>query len=84
MTASNADDTFGFTVKAAGQEGCQAAADNDWGLWLPHQCDDWLIAAGPNRAEVLTAARDFRTQLDHAIAAIEAGKPLNYDDPAAW
>jgi hypothetical protein len=54
----------------------------DWSLSLPHQCGEWGIWGGP-REDVLDAARRFRTELDQAIAALEAaGDPPGVAEPA--
>ena len=45
--------------------------DTEWALALPHQCGDWEIWDGP-RDDVLAAAYRFRTELDAAIAVMEA------------
>lgn len=45
--------------------------DHGYGVYLPHSCDEWVIASG-DREQVLEQARAFRAELDAAITAIEA------------
>jgi hypothetical protein len=42
----------------------------EWALWLPHDCDEWIIAHG-TATEVLEAGRRFRDAIDAALAHIE-------------
>lgn len=71
-----------FYVKRAGQpdgEPVQSGAHEDtgslyasyfdWALYLPHQCDAWVIADG-ERDWVIGAARRFREELDEAIRVL--------------
>jgi len=46
------------------------AAEDEWALFLPHQCGCWDIGFG-TREDVLTAAREFRAGLDEAIRRLE-------------
>lgn len=48
-----------------------AVDDEDYGLFLPHSCDEWVIAAGSDKETVLADARAFRAELDAAIAVLE-------------
>ena len=59
-----------------------------WALWLPHDCDEWVIASG-SADEVLAAGRQFRDAIEKALRHIEAqehesldaeGYTLAYDD----
>lgn len=52
---------------AAGRD---ARAPGTWALYLPHQCDEWAIGSG-TCDEVLAAAKQFRAELDEAIAVLE-------------
>lgn len=72
-----------FYVKRPGQEdgepvgepgssdfGSTGAYEDEWALYLPHQCDAWDIASG-DRETTLAEARAFRAELDRAIAVLE-------------
>ena len=79
--------SYGLTIKPPGDEdGARFSYSDDsdleklgeayvanWALELPHQSDQWMIAQG-SREEVLEAAREFRAELDGAIAALESAK----------
>lgn len=75
-----------FYVKRPGQDegqpvgepgehdfGSTDANPDDWALYLPHQCDAWEISYG-DREGVLADAREFRDELDKAIAVLEQGE----------
>jgi hypothetical protein len=63
--------SFGIETHRVGEEGNEAAADGDWAIYLPHQCDDWIVARSQDREAMLDAARQFRAELDQAISEIE-------------
>jgi len=48
--------------------------DGDWSVFLPHHCDEWIIATG-DRESVLAEARRFRAELDAAIGTLEGSAP---------
>jgi hypothetical protein len=62
---------FEMQVHKAGEPGRQWAAKADWAVSLPHQCDDWVIAADPDRVWVLSEVRRFRDEVNQAIAVLE-------------
>lgn len=43
----------------------------DYAIWLPHQCDEWIVACG-SKEHVLAKARDFLASVKAAIEALEA------------
>ena len=45
--------------------------DGDWAIWLPHQCDEWIIASDPDLEAFLECARRFRAELSSAIRSLE-------------
>lgn len=42
-------------------------------VWLDHSCQEWIIAAGPDRAAVAAEVRAFADRLLAAAAEIEVG-----------
>ena len=68
-------DGFGLKVRRPGDPLEISAGDDDWALYLPHRCDEWVFEASPDRALVLAAARRLRGELDAAIAELETPRP---------
>jgi hypothetical protein len=44
-----------------------------WSVVLPHQCDEWTIAEGEDKAEVLRALWLFKLEIEDAIRELEGG-----------
>lgn len=40
--------------------------DGEWAVWLPHDCDEWVIAHG-DRPAVIAKLTQFRDAVDDAI-----------------
>ena len=64
-------DPFGFELIPLGT-GDQDSRPDAWTVYLPHQCDSWVIAEDPDHRKVLAGLQRFRTELDHVIAELEA------------
>lgn len=52
--------------------GTPDALEEEWALYLPHQCDAWDIASGDHET-TLAEAKTFRADLDRAIEVLEQG-----------
>jgi hypothetical protein len=65
--------SFGFRVSDNREDNELYQDDQgpDFEVSLPHQCDQWTIAAG-DRAYVLRSLRQFRDELDKVIAEVDA------------
>ncbi len=69
----NDEPPFGFKLARPGAKQWDRPYDSaawDWVLYLPHSCDEWIIATGPDKAKVLREAERFRAELDSAIARL--------------
>lgn len=68
--------SFGFETWQPGARGRPVGVREDmWAIGLPHQCDDWAIAAGDDHAAVIAEAERFRDELGMAIERLRALPP---------
>lgn len=60
--------------------GTTDALEDEWALYLPHQCDAWDIASG-DLATTLAEARKFRADLNQVIRLLEENEPPREPGP---
>ncbi len=70
-------DRYGTAV-ATGEPGYAVGGydilQGDWAVFLPHSCDEWVIATG-DRGRVLAEVLRFRAELDLAVETLREAAP---------
>ena len=61
---------FGFEVHLPGDDGRQWAAQQDWAISLPHQCDQFVIARDTDLEAFMERVSRFRAELDNTVLAL--------------
>lgn len=63
---------LGWADDGTGPEGRgRPGHEKYYAVYLPHQCDEWLIGVSEDPAVVIAEAKAFRAELDTVIAALE-------------
>ena len=71
------DEPFGFEVGRPGDgKHPDYEPDENWTLYLPHQCGEWIVVSSADWHEAMQRARSFRDELDRAIAGLYDAAPL--------
>lgn len=70
---------FGMGVQLRAKASRGGAINDVWAVLLPHQCDEWVIAEGVDKADVAAQLRAFIAEATEALAALEAAEVCEHE-----